>query len=114
QFNVIVSHGDTVMSLPDGFETIATTKSVKYTAVINKEDNLFGVQFHPEANHTEHGLEILRNFAMICNETLSPIKLDPEKIIAEIKETVGDSKVIFAVSGGVDSSVAAFLVGKAI
>lgn len=114
QFNVIVSHGDTVMSLPSGFETIATTKSVKYTAVINKEDNLFGVQFHPEANHTEHGLEILKNFATICHETLNPIQLDPEKIITEIKEKVGDKKVIFAVSGGVDSSVAAFLVGKAI
>jgi GMP synthase (glutamine-hydrolysing) len=114
QFNVIVSHGDTVMSLPSGFETIATTKSVKYTAVINKEDNLFGVQFHPEANHTEHGMEILKNFAEICKETLNPIKLDPEKIIAEIKKKVGSRKVIFAVSGGVDSSVAAFLVGKAI
>lgn len=114
QFNVIVSHGDTVMSLPKGFETIATTKSVEYTAVINKEDNLFGVQFHPEANHTEHGLEILKNFALICKEELNPIKLDPEKIISEIKEKVGDQKVIFAVSGGVDSSVAAFLVGKAI
>ncbi len=114
QFNVIVSHGDTVMSLPQGFETIATTKSVEYTAVINKDENLFGVQFHPEANHTEHGLEILKNFAMICKEELNLIKLDPEKIISEIKEIVGDKKVIFAVSGGVDSSVAAFLVGKAI
>src|SRR6185369_14682192 len=59
-------------------------------------------------------MEILKNFALICDETLQPLNLDPEKIIAEIKETVGDQKVIFAVSGGVDSSVAAFLVGRAI
>lgn len=113
-FTVIVSHGDSVMSLPAGFETIASTKSVKYTAVLNEKELLYGVQFHPEANHTEHGMDVLANFVAICKETLNPIKLDPEKIIAEIKEKVGDQKVIFAVSGGVDSSVAAFLVGKAI
>ncbi|HSA83808.1 MAG TPA: glutamine-hydrolyzing GMP synthase, partial [Patescibacteria group bacterium] len=113
-FTVIVSHGDTVMSLPKGFETLASTKAVEYTAVINEAHKLYGIQFHPEANHTEHGLEVLRNFATICGEELHPMSLDPQKIIDEIKQTVGDQKVIFAVSGGVDSSVAAFLVGKAI
>lgn len=114
EFMVILSHGDTVMSLPKGFETLASTKSVKYTAVENLKDKLYGVQFHPEANHTEYGLEVLRNFAAICKETLLPLAIDPQKIIDEIKVKVGGQKVICAVSGGVDSTVAAFLIGKAI
>lgn len=114
EFTVIVSHGDTVMSLPKGFETIASTEAVKYTAVVNEAERLYGIQFHPEANHTEYGVEVLRNFATICGEELHPMSLDPQKIIDDIKAQVGDQKVIFGVSGGVDSSVAAFLVGKAI
>src|SRR5260221_601384 len=69
-FSVIVSHGDTVMSLPKGFETLATTRSVAYTAVENVRDKLYGIQFHPEAQHTEYGLDVLRNFSLICGETL--------------------------------------------
>lgn len=114
EFSAIMSHGDTVTKLPKGFVAIGHTKQVEYAAVLNEADKIFGVQFHLEAHHTEYGMEILKNFALICDETLQPLNLDPEKIIAEIKETVGDQKVIFAVSGGVDSSVAAFLVGRAI
>src|SRR5258708_4980702 len=114
QFTVIVSHGDTVMSLPEDFVTTATTKQVEFTGVQDIKRHIYGVQFHPEAHHTEYGVEILTTFALICKETLEPISFDPEKIITEIKQTVGDHKVICAVSGGVDSTVAAFLIAKAI
>jgi GMP synthase (glutamine-hydrolysing) len=113
-FSVIVSHGDSVIKLPQGFETIAQTETVTYSAVENKKEGLYGVQFHPEAHHTEYGMQILQNFAEVCNEKLKPLSLDPEKIIADIKKIVGDQKVICAVSGGVDSTVAAFLIAKAI
>ena len=114
QFTAIVSHGDTVMSLPEGFIKLATTKQVEFTGVENSSQHLYGVQFHPEAHHTECGLYVLKNFAAICKEKLEPVSLNPDTLIQEIKQTVGDQKVICAVSGGVDSTVAAFLIAKAI
>lgn len=113
-FNVIVSHGDSVIALPPGFTNVASTKSVEFSAVANEEKNIYGVQFHPEVQHTEYGMEILRNFAELVGETMEPLSLDPQKIIQEITAKVGNNKVIAAVSGGVDSTVAAFLIGKAI
>lgn len=115
KFRIIVSHGDTVTKLPNGFSAVASTESVKFTAVANEKRKLYGVHFHPEADHTEYGSLLLKNFAVdICRETLHPLALDPKTIISEVKTTVGTNKVICAVSGGVDSSVAAFLIGKAI
>ena len=114
QFSAIMSHGDTVTKLPQGFVAVGKTKQVEYAAVLNEKKKIFGVQFHLEAHHTKYGMNILQNFALVCNEELKPLNLDLEKIIDEIKQQVGEQKVIFAVSGGVDSSVAAFLVGRAI
>lgn len=115
QFSVIMSHGDTVTKLPDGFTRIGHTKQVEHAAVMNKKKMLYGIQFHPEAYHSKHGLEFLKNFVvMACKETLIPLQLNPEKIIETIKTTVGKNKVICAVSGGVDSTVTAYLIGRAI
>jgi GMP synthase (glutamine-hydrolysing) len=111
---VIVSHGDSVTKLPEKFTNLASTKTVEFSAVVNEKDKIFGVQFHPEAAHTEFGNELLKNFALLCGEKPEPLNLDPEKIIADIKQLVGNNKVIAAVSGGVDSTVAAYLIGKAI
>lgn len=115
EFSVIVSHGDSVISLPEHFEVLGSTETVQFAVVANYQKKLYGVQFHPEAHHTEHGTELLAFFAtQICHEVPQKISIDINKIITTIQETVGDKQIICAVSGGVDSTVAAALMARAV
>lgn len=112
---VIESHGDSVMKLPSGFKALASTLTVDFAAVENTKKKFYGVQFHPEAHHSEHGAEMLKNFAtMVCGLSLRPEKLGIEEMINEIREKVGSKKVIGAFSGGTDSVVAGALTARAI
>lgn len=111
-----MSHIDQVVELPEGFEKIAGTKNTKIAAMANVERKLYGMQYHPEVNHTEHGLKMLENFLFkICEAKPNwTMKNYAEKQLKEIKEKVGDKKVLLALSGGVDSSVVAALLSKAV
>ena len=111
-----MSHTDYVSQVPNGFKTIAKTPQCSIVAIANEEKNIYGVQFHPEVMHTPFGQDMIANFLFkICSLkgdwTISSFI---EKEIAHIKNLVGDKKVICGLSGGVDSSVAAVLVDKAI
>src|SRR3989338_10578264 len=110
-----MSHGDTVMSPPKGLEFVAHSETIPSAAMKNDTKKIYGVQFHPEVEHTEHGILVLRNFLeKVCGLKTSKKEIDIQKIIADIKKLVGKAHVIAAVSGGVDSTVAAALVTKAI
>lgn len=112
---VWVSHGDTVTKLPKGFEVIASTVSVKYATALNRDKQIYGVQFHPEVEHTVHGIKMLNNFAAkICGLKPKKTRLDVKSLINNLEQELGDSKVICATSGGVDSTVTAALLAKAI
>ena len=116
EIHVWMSHGDRVTRLPEGFEPIARTYNAPFAAIRNKEKRIWGVQFHPEVSHTYLGKEILKNFAVrICgcsqDWTMGNFLKEKEQ---EIKDLVDGKKAICALSGGVDSSVAAVLVHNAI
>ncbi|NPA17041.1 MAG: glutamine-hydrolyzing GMP synthase [Aquificae bacterium] len=116
EIHVWMSHGDRVTKLPEGFEPIARTYNAPFAAIRNREKKIWGVQFHPEVAHTYMGREILKNFAVrICgceqDWTMGNFLMEKQ---AEIRQMVGDKKAICALSGGVDSSVAAVLVHNAI
>jgi len=108
-----MSHGDNVLEMPPGFVHLASTAAVPYAAMAS--GSIYGVQFHPEVSHTPFGKKLLRNFLSICGCDFlwSPDDL-VEESIAMIRERVGDSSAICAVSGGVDSTVAAVIAGRAI
>ena len=111
-----MSHGDLVAALPKDFDILAGTDNCRIAAVENDDRKLYGVQFHPEVAHTPKGKQILRNFVFdVCKSKkdwfISDLK---DKLIREIKEKVNDDYVIMGVSGGVDSTVASFLIHAAI
>ena len=113
---VWMSHGDTITALPADFECIASTKEVKYAAYQAKGEKLWGVQFHPEVFHSLQGSLLLRNFVVdICGgkQDWSAASF-VETTVAELKAQLGNDRVILGLSGGVDSSVAAVLLNKAI
>ncbi len=113
---VWMSHGDKVDALPDNFETIATSENAPYAAIQNSEKQFYAVQFHPEVTHTLIGSQILKNFTHgICGLSGSwTMGAYMESAIADIRTQVGDSHVICALSGGVDSAVTAALIHRAI
>lgn len=114
--NVWMNHRDVVVRLPKTFVSVASTEHSKIAAFVNKKRKIFGVQFHPEVSHTENGDQILKNFVIdICKSKKSwTSTLVAQNLIHETREVIGDEKAIIGLSGGVDSSVAAALVGKAI
>ena len=114
--DVWMSHADQVSKMPRNFKVIASTKNSKLTIIENIKDNFYGVQFHPEVTHTNKGKILLRNFVfLICKIKKNWSSKDQKlKLINEIKEQVGNNKVICGLSGGVDSSVVAQLLSKAI
>lgn len=111
-----MSHGDKVEAPPPGFSVVASTANTPVAAFANPERKQYGVQFHPEVTHTQWGTEILRNFLMrVCGcEPTWTMENFMARAIATIREQVGSAKVICGLSGGVDSSVAAALVHRAI
>ena len=112
----LMSHTDFVAKLPEGFENIGYTDHCPNAAMQNAEKGFYGIQFHPEVNHTNRGTDILRNFVYnICGCT-GKWKMNSfvDETVKALKEKIGDKKALCALSGGVDSSVAAALVNKAI
>jgi len=113
---VWMSHSDTIIQLPEGFDSLASTESIPVAAMAHREKPWFGLQFHPEVVHSDQGMQVLKNFVFgICG---CEVNWTPgnfiEESIRQIREQTGDSKVILGLSGGVDSSVAALLLHRAI
>ena len=114
--NVWMSHADQVFKMPKNFKIVASSKYSKLAIIENTKDKFYGVQFHPEVTHTNKGKILLRNFLfLICRIKRNWSSKDQKiKLIKEIKEQVGNNKVICGLSGGVDSSVVAQLLSRAI
>ncbi len=113
---VWMSHGDTITNIPANFEPICSTADVKFAGYKIAGEDTYGIQFHPEVHHSEQGKTILENFVVGvcgCNRSWTPDSFI-ESGVAALKAQLKDDKVILAISGGVDSSVAAYLLHKAI
>jgi GMP synthase (glutamine-hydrolysing) len=113
---VLMSHTDKVIEVPEGFQIDASNESCPVAAISHPEKNFYGVQFHPEVQHSVHGNEMLKNFLFdVCGcEASWSMENYIEMMVEEIRQTVGNKKVLCALSGGVDSSVVAVLIHKAI
>ena len=113
---VWMSHEDAVVKLPKSFKIIASTRSSKLTIIENTQKKIYGVQFHPEVTHTENGKQLFKNFIFLICKIKKNWNVNSQKLrlINEIRHKVKNDKVICALSGGVDSSVAALLIHKAI
>ncbi len=113
---VWMSHGDTIVRLPKNYKVIASTEDVNYAAFKVDDEQSWGIQFHPEVYHTTEGKQLLENFVVeICNcqQNWTPDSFI-ESTVAELQQKLGNDKVVLGLSGGVDSSVAAVLLNKAI
>ena len=111
-----MSHGDYMEKVPEGFDLVAHSDACPNVAICDEKRGFYGVQFHPEVNHTEHGTDMIRNFLYeVCGAKGEWTMGDYCKTaIAQIREKVGSGKVLLALSGGVDSSVAAALLAEAV
>lgn len=116
QLDIWNSHGDKVTALPPGFHSVARTENSAFAAIEDPQRKLFGLQFHPEVAHTPRGKEILQNFVFhICECTMDwTMGSFIDEACARVRRQVGDEKVVLGLSGGVDSSVVAALLHKAI
>ena len=114
--DVWMSHGDKVTAIPEGFVTVASTDSCPFAIMAHEEKRFYGVQFHPEVTHTRQGMRMLERFVRDicqCEALWTPAKIIDDAV-ARIREQVGNDKVILGLSGGVDSSVTAALLHRAI
>jgi len=113
---VWMSHGDTILNIPENYEIITSTESVKVAGFKIKDEDTFGIQFHPEVYHTTEGSTLLKNFIVNiceCHQQWTPDSF-VETTVASLKKKLANDKVVLGLSGGVDSSVAAILLHKAI
>src|SRR3989338_3878512 len=113
-FVVWMSHGDEVIKLPEDFEVLGSSEHVPFAFVEDKKRKIFGLQFHPEVEHTDFGRRIIKNFLNICGARFIKSSVNVKRIEKEIADKVKKSYVIGAVSGGVDSTVASVLTANAI
>lgn len=114
--DVWMSHGDKVCAIPEGFSTLASTDSCPFAAMANEDKRFYGVQFHPEVTHTRQGQRLLEHFVLDicgCEKLWTPASII-EDAVERIRTQVGDDEVILGLSGGVDSSVTAMLLHRAI